>query len=434
MACAVLPLLYVRACTTVEVTAGKAFTCARSSGAELRCWGNNAYGQLGYEDSASRGSSASTMGVALPAIDFGSQVVSGVSAGRRHQCGIAGGQVVCWGYNFFGELGQGSSASNRGTSSGDMTGGIPSVPIPASAACTVVQVSAHFAHTCALCGDKLTVFCWGYNHRGQLGLGDTNDRGRMANWELSWGPTDLGMSIETLLPGSYANHNCAVTSTSGLKCWGDGEGGQLGYGSSGAMASKGDAANEMGTSLGLLKPTGRSIERGCVGAEHTCVVYTGGDVECWGTATYGQLGTGSGVLKDAPTGIAVDLSGSLGGAAGLITCGGEFTCAASADGSKVVCWGRNSNGQLGYGDTVDRGSSGGLGSLGPILLAVGSKVVSLAAGREHTCIVIEGTGEVECWGLGNEGQLGTGSSNNRGASGQAVDLSCVSPTSTPSAS
>ncbi|MCA9709432.1 MAG: hypothetical protein KDK70_26560 [Myxococcales bacterium] len=118
----------------------------------------------------------------------------------------------------------------------------------------------------------------------------------------------------------------------------------------------------------------------------------------------GQLGHGDTVnLGDDElpvTAGAVD----LGGAAVRVVAGGAHTCAQLVGGS-VRCWGDGAHGQLGYGNTERVGDDETPAEAGPV--PVGGPVAGLAAGREHTCALLE-TGAVRCWGRGDFGQLGYG--------------------------
>ena len=93
-------------------------------------------------------------------------------------------------------------------------------------------------------------------------------------------------------------------------------------------------------------------------------------------------------------------SSALGGT--TIAAGGEHTCSITAGGG-VSCWGNNTYGQLGNGATSD--------SLDPVNVAgLGSDVKSLALGQDHTCAVLS-SGQLECWGRNQHGQLGNGTTD-----------------------
>jgi len=79
--------------------------------------------------------------------------------------------------------------------------------------------------------------------------------------------------------------------------------------------------------------------------------------------------------------------------------GGAFSCALQGSGA-VNCWGAGSNGQLGNGSTQDQLSAVSVTGL--------SSAIQLAAGDAHACALLA-DGTVKCWGAGGQGQLGLGS-------------------------
>ena len=188
--------------------------------------------------------------------------------------------------------------------------------------------------------------CWGYNVFGQLGLGDTNERGGGANEMGANLPSvDLGANWTAVEVAVGNSHSCARLENGAaraLKCWGRNAygvprplrywGGQLGLGD---MDSRGDGGGEMGDSLPAV-----------------------------------QLGTGR-------SAVALAL--------------GDYHSCALLDDASVKCWGHNSHGQLGLGDTLDRGcGQGGMGdNLPAVFLGAGRTVVQLVAAGAHTCALLD---------------------------------------------
>jgi len=88
--------------------------------------------------------------------------------------------------------------------------------------------------------------------------------------------------------------------------------------------------------------------------------------------------------------------------------GGPHNCA-RLDDETVKCWGQNTSGQLGLGDTMGRGTA--LGQMGdmlpPVLLGVGRRVASIAAYKAGVCATFT-SGQIKCWGLNGNGELGIG--------------------------
>jgi alpha-tubulin suppressor-like RCC1 family protein len=141
----------------VEVSAGRFSTCARLQDGTLGCWGYNNFGQLGNGTT-----SDSSTSVAVSGINNGVEV----SMGDGHACArLQDGTLRCWGYGRLGELGILPPL-------GDIT--FSSTPVIVEDIGNAVEVSAGANHTCARLQDG-TVRCWGDNSYGQLGDGtETN--------------------------------------------------------------------------------------------------------------------------------------------------------------------------------------------------------------------------------------------------------------------
>src|SRR5690606_13853323 len=139
--------------------------------------------------------------------------------------------------------------------------------------------------------DDLTVKCWGENGDGQLGQGNKDDHGGA--------PGHMGDNLAPILLGTgrYAiaitaggAHTCALLDDNTIKCWGKNDSGQLGLGDN---YSKGDDSNEMGDFLSPLDlGTGFAAVAVVAGYSHTCALSAAGGVKCWGSNDVGQLGLG----------------------------------------------------------------------------------------------------------------------------------------------
>ncbi len=139
-----------------QVSCGASSSCARTSNGEVWCWGENTFGQLCDSTTFSRPQPVSTL---LPS---GTLALS-TETGGSHGCAIqANATAVCWGYNFYGQLGDGTDTDR-------------STPVAVSGLTGLTQVSAAFDHSCALEGQH-TLWCWGANGDGQLGDLTQTDR------------------------------------------------------------------------------------------------------------------------------------------------------------------------------------------------------------------------------------------------------------------
>jgi alpha-tubulin suppressor-like RCC1 family protein len=255
----------------------------------VKCWGDNEYGQLGQGDTVKRGDGPGEMGDALPAIALGTgRVAVAISAGYFDTCAMLDdGAVKCWGYDADGELGVGDTA-NRGDQPGEMGDALP--PVPFGTDRLPVAVSSGQFHHCAILDDG-HVKCWGSNASGQLGQGDTANRGDQ--------PGELGDALSAIALGSGRvvvtlscgyHHSCAALDDGSLKCWGNNGSGQLGLGD---IANRGDDPGEMGDALPAVQlGTGRTPFVITGGADHQCAELDDVHVKCWGDNASGQLGLG----------------------------------------------------------------------------------------------------------------------------------------------
>lgn len=158
-----------------EVAAGGSHTCARGADGSLRCWGWGDLGQLGGASTASCDTPSGPVQCAQrPAAVPGLAGVSSVATGRFHTCvALTTGGVRCFGRDDNGQLGGGSASSDSCSFFPDRFA-CSRTPREVSVT-TAAGVSVGDYHSCALTRDGL-VRCWGYNAFGQLGDGSTDDQ------------------------------------------------------------------------------------------------------------------------------------------------------------------------------------------------------------------------------------------------------------------
>ena len=371
--------------TTTNIGAdGNYQVTVKTQPAGQTCAVTNGMGQLS-------GSSASGVTVTCSlTLGFGARTASKIAAGRNHTCVILDtGAVKCWGANASGQLGLGDTV-DRGRDPNDMGDNLPSVDLGTGR--TAVQIATGNDHSCAVLDDG-SVKCWGLNASGQLGQSDmSNNLGDAAGEMGDSLPTvDLGTGHTAVRITAGWRHSCAILDDGSVKCWGNNLFGQLGGGN---------------VNLG----SGRTAVEISAGDAHTCALLNDASVKCWGDNSYGQLGQGDALAHSGA--VALDLGS---GRTVLQVAAGTIYGCALLDNYEVKCWGGNNFGQLGVGDTANRGDDAG--EMGDNLPAVdlGSSrtATQIAAGHEHTCAILDNA-TVKCWGYNIFGELGLGDSAYRG--------------------
>ena len=269
-------------------------------------------------------------------------------------------------------------------------------------------LSAGWSHVCATLASGAVV-CWGDNDHGQLGLGHTDVIGAAArDLPDRLTPVPLGSVAHVVDLAAGGRHTCALLDTGQVKCWGDNGSGQLGTGD---INHRGDQPGELGDALPTVDlGKGRTAISIAAGFAHSCALLDDGSVKCWGDNTRGQLGVGDTAARgDDPCEMGDDLpTVDLGGArATLVVAGSLHSCALLEDGT-ARCWGSNGGGQLGIGSTTHSPLARAVDFVEGAAV-VPARITSLAAGHAFTCALFEG-GRSRCWGEGGAGQLGNGDS------------------------
>jgi cysteine-rich repeat protein len=321
----------------VSLVAGGHHTCALMETGAVRCWGYSGHGELGYGNTEAIGDNEDVREAGD--VDVGGRVVS-LAAGLYHTCALMEtGAVRCWGYNAYGQLGYGYTSnvgsSNEPKDAGDVdVGG------------RVVEVEAGGLHTCVRL-ESGAVRCWGRNNYGQLGYGDTDNRG---DNELAREAGDVNVGGTVLELTAGWNHTCARLEGGAVRCWGYNASGQLGYGDT---ITRGD--DEFPATGGDVDVGGLVVEL-TAGEAHTCARLEGGTVRCWGSGGSGRLGYGDVVTRgnDEYPWEAGDVD--VGGPVLELDAGQAHTCARLESG-RVRCWGEGSHGRLGYGNVNDIGDN-----------------------------------------------------------------------------
>ncbi|MFY9227989.1 MAG: prepilin-type N-terminal cleavage/methylation domain-containing protein [Candidatus Microsaccharimonas sp.] len=434
------------------LVAGSGHNCAISRGNTAYCWGDNTYGQLGNGTTtdSSVPVAVSTAGV------LSGKTIKSLRLGYRHTCAIASDdKAYCWGYGTRGQLGNGSIVSS-------------SIPVAVSTAGvlsgkTIKSLVAGFDYTCALALDS-KVYCWGYGTLGQLGngstanssipvavstagvlsgktvkslengynSGDTNCVIASDDMPYCWGTNSFGIlgngtttnssvpvavSTSGVLSGKTIKSldvdtetACAIASDDNLYCWGRGESGKLGNGT-----TTNSSVPVAVSTAGVL--SGKTIKSVSVTYGHMCAIASDDNLYCWGLNNYGQLGNNSTTSSSLP--VAVSTAGVLSGKTiNQVVNSDYITCALASD-TKVYCWGNNEYGQVGNDSTVNALVPTTVLDTGVLS---GKTLKSLVYGYSVAC-TLGSDGNAYCWGdYSGSGELGNGS-----MSGSAFPVKVTNP-------
>jgi alpha-tubulin suppressor-like RCC1 family protein len=393
----------IAAIGVVQVAMGSRHTCALLNNSDVRCWGGNNNGRLGLGNKLDIGDDEAITSVEPIKFPTGFQVKQ-LAAGLFHTCALSErGQVICWGRNQAGQLGYGDTI-DRGDTPETTPDKLDFVGLPPVQS-IVSGDSAN--HTCAILVSGV-VRCWGENNFGQLGLGNKNNNGDSPD-ELETTPAiNLGISPVQQIAVN-GGHTCALRVNSTLHCWGKNGDGQLGYGN---IANFGDNIGE--TPNTKIVPIADAAQI-ALGVSHTCVVTVDKKVRCWGLNGFGQLGYGNtNVVGDnefpAEAGFIDSITDFQ-----QLSLGFEHSCALLENDS-IKCWGSSFSGQLGYGNSNSIGDDELPSEVDAVRVNIDTtqgKVIRVFSGTFHNCVLFE-SGNIKCWGSNFSGELGQGNKTSIG--------------------
>ncbi|NLH98444.1 MAG: cadherin-like domain-containing protein, partial [Chthonomonadales bacterium] len=341
------------------------FACP-ARGSATWSWGLNNVGQLGHGDVASR-----TVPTEVTALS-GYTVVA-LAAGHSHTLAVTSdGKLWAWGLNSYGQLGLGDLAQRRDPTQVTFFSGR-----------TVTAVAAGTAHSLALTSDG-KLWAWGRNYYGQLGVGDTTDRSTPVEVTALAGQTITGLA-------GGGGHSLALSADGKLWAWGANAWGQLGLG---------DNADRSGP-IEVAAFSGQTIRAIAAGSEHTLAATDDGTFWSWGRNDIGQLGLGDTTARNTPQAVA-----ALSGRVVIGVAAGWYHSLAITSGGELWACGYNDYGQLGLGTTSDCLSPARVTAL------AGLRVTRVSAGYEHTLVM---TSDRRLWACGrnSDGQLGLGDTTDR---------------------
>jgi alpha-tubulin suppressor-like RCC1 family protein len=365
-----------------ELVFGRRFGCVLRTDRTVWCSGDNRQGQLGSGivgiPSATHVQVRDGAGALTDAIAIG--------AGAAHACAVrADGSVWCWGDNSAGELGNNTTALSPVAVQVQTTAGQPLTGI--------VEVRGGDDHTCARDAAG-QIWCWGENNDAELGDATTVTRGRAA-------PV-LVAAMGAPFSGAVAlaigeDTSCVRRANDEIWCWGENDTAELG---DGTLTNRGSP---------LLLGTFTTV---AMGMAHVCRLHRDTGISCSGENRHAVFGNGTGEGNRSSThSTPIPVLASPGGApfigaVDIAAAGGSAGCALMQD-TGVYCWGDGQYGQVGTG-RPERVPAAVRDADGTPLTGIDR----LVAGYPHVCARRQ-SGEWVCWGRNSEGELGDGTFVNR---------------------
>jgi alpha-tubulin suppressor-like RCC1 family protein len=258
----------------------------------------------------------------------------------------------------------------------------------------------------------------GGGQSGVLGTGSEENIGNDPNETSSvvpivFGTADPAVAVVAPPYASESSHICALFANGGVRCWGEGNPGALGQGSTDDI---GDDAAEMAALPFIKFGTTDAVMQVAVGATHNCAVFLNGGVRCWGAGNNGRLGTGNAdKIGDGPNEMTAlkFIEFEKTHTATQTVVGSAHSCALFNNGG-VRCWGNGGSGRLGTDSTDHIGDKPDqMSLLGFIKFGTDEAATQVTAGSKHNCALFV-NGGVRCWGAGSDGRLGTDGTDNVG--------------------
>ena len=390
------------------------FSLAVGSDGNAYAWGYNYYGQLG--NGTTGGYQTTPVMVRTPdrktypdlPEDF---TYVQVSAGNAHSLAVGSdGYVYAWGRNNYGQLGNNSSYDSKVP----VRVHDPANPTDTSKGLKATQVSGGYSHSLAVGSDGY-VYAWGLNNYDQLGNNSSYDSKVPVRVRDPANPTDTSKGLKATQVSAGSWHSLAVGSDGYAYAWGYNYWGQLGNNTSGNSSVPvlvRDPANPTDTSKGLqaVQVSG--------GGDHSLAVDKDGQTWSWGRNDHGELGNGtsSGTNDSNPVPVRVRYPANAGTVTATQVSAGTFHSLAVDKDGNTYAWGLNNSGQLGNKTRSNRlipvkvfASAQSTSSAGPWL-----KAAQISAGGYHS-LVIGADGYAKAWGYNQYGQLGDDTKNDKSA-------------------
>lgn len=354
-----------------EIAGGSGYTCALDDDGSVWCWGALTSGENAFAPPT-----LTVRPTRIDGVDDAVRLEAAASDTFVHSCAIlADGSVTCWG--------EGNPLQPGWRTEGFVPDPRP-ITVPDVTGAQELTVGGN--HACALDGGG-QVWCWGENIAGAIGVDENQHQVPPTRLDALGVMSDIDAG---------AQHTCSVDRDGGVWCWGDNGSGK-----------SGQPLDEPRSHVPRQVAGLPAVTEVAAGRQHTCARTVDGEVWCWGSNRFGELGAGTG--DDRPQPVRID---ALSGVRQLSTAGAH-TCAVDASGD-AWCWGHNVAGQLGDGTELREGTSGGSASSPRRVIGVPAIAAIAPAAGNHSC-ALDTSGRAWCWGDNGAAQLGRGDAGGRDA-------------------
>ena len=374
----------------MQTVNGNGYSLALSADGTVYTWGRNEYGQLGNGVTATN--SPVPVAVKTAGTPMEGKTIVQISAKVWYALALASdGTVYSWGFNSWGQLGNGTSgtANNASAPVAVKTAGTP------MEGKTIVQVAAGATHSLALATDG-TIYAWGKNEYGQLGNDSTTNSPVPVAVKTAGTPMD-GKTIIQIHAGY--EHSLALASDGTVYAWGRNNSGQLGKNDA-TDTHIPAAVQTLGTPM-----AGKVIVQLAAGNSQSMALASDGTVYTWGWNQYGQLGNGTTTNSRIPVAVVTTGTPLAGKTISQIAAGNAHALAMTDDGA-IYSWGWNQYGQLGNNSTINSSLPVIVKTTGTPL--AGKMITQIASGGSPNSLVLANDGTMYTWGWGQHGQLGNG--------------------------
>jgi alpha-tubulin suppressor-like RCC1 family protein len=328
-----------------SLVAGNVFACGLSIAGAAFCWGNNSLGRLGDGTQTNR--------LTPVAVAGNLSFVALYNGGINHTCGqTSAGDLYCWGYNYFGQLGDGTTI-NRST------------PVRVQSDIRFISLAINNFRTCGIAVEG-TTYCWGRGYENDLPITSP----QMIPFNEKFVKLSIGEVV-----------TCGITISARTVCWGT-PGNSL------------DASLSATIPKAIDVPSGKQLVSISLGTWHACGQDSDGNVFCWGQNFYGQLGISLDIGRTvSPTAIVSSAQFAS------LSLGATHSCGLTTT-AQLVCWGSHMSYQLTSNILV--------GQFPPVRIQVPQSLNDIFGGSpSHTCgKTVSDVGY--CWGNNRSGQLGNG--------------------------